>query len=557
MLINGKRYAIVSFFLPILFLLIIWKLYLIQIVHNPDYQKRARRYHRVSLSLDSERGKILDRKGKVLAFDVTRYSVFYRPVKENWSRGEEESLATVLGMEMGKIRQKLKKKRFVYLARGVEEEVIKKLEKLNLKGIGWEREKRRFYPCGSLASQVIGFTGVDNQGLAGVEYYYDSFLKGKKGEWITERDGRGVLLASVEEKYYPPVPGKTVILTLDEGIQYLLEKELKKTHEETRAKRSVGIMVNPQSGEILAMASLPDYNPNQYQFSSPRNWAIGMVYEPGSTFKVITLSIALEEKVVEPEQKIFCERGSFPFYGHLLHDHHPYGWLTVKETLWFSSNIGLTKIGMKVGEERLYNYIKKFGFGEKTGIDLPGEEKGILRPLSHWSKVSMAAIPFGQEIGVTPIQLAMAVSAIANGGYLLKPYVVKEIRDKEGRIVYRGTRKVKRRAISSETARLMRQLMEGVVEKGTGRKAQIEGFRVAGKTGTAQKYVPGEGYDSGKFVASFVGFIPVEKPQFLLLLVIDEPEGLYYGGEIAAPCFKRVMEGVIRYCGMSPRDLRG
>ncbi|NOZ63425.1 MAG: penicillin-binding protein 2 [Caldiserica bacterium] len=543
------RFFWLVIFLPFLYLLLILRLFQVQILQQDFFFQKARKLQDTSITITPQRGEIVDRNGIPLAMDRISYSVFYRPISSLPQSEKLAKIASLLGYPEETLSKKLTLGRFVYLRKSVDPELVKELQKYRLKGIEWKESFRRFYPSGPLAAPILGFVGKDRRGLYGVELFYDRYLKGEKGIIQAEKDGRRRILPSSRKTLVRPQEGYRIKLTLDEKLQYILEDELSKTHKKTGARASVGILLNPQTGEILAMASYPSFDPNRFWESSPSNYknrAISMVYEPGSTFKVITMASALEEGVISPGKEIFCENGNFTLYNRTIHDHEPYGWLSVKAILWHSSNIGMTKIGMKLGEKKLYTYIRKFGFGEKTGIDLPGEEKGILRPYSKWSRVSIASIPYGQEIGVTPLQLVMGVAAVINGGYLLKPYIVKEI-ERSGESSLRRKKEVVRQVISSRTSEIMREMMVGVVERGTGRKAQISGYSIGGKTGTAQKYVPGKGYNSGKYTASFIGFLPASHPELLLLIVIDEPKTNHYGGEIAAPCFKRVIERVLCY----------
>ena len=550
------RFLWLLILLPLLYLLLLFRLFQIQILQKDFFHQKARNLQDTSITISPRRGDIVDRNWIPLAMDRLSYSVFYRPVSSSLPQSEKlVKLASLLGYPKKTLNEKLNLGKFVYLRKDVDIDLVQQIKKYRLKGIEWEEKFARFYPSGQLAAPVLGFVGRERKGLSGIELFYDQYLKGKEGIIQAEKDGRRRILPSSRKILVAPEEGCRVRLTLDEKLQYILEDELSKTHQHTHAKASIGILMNPQNGEILAMASYPSFNPNsfwKFPSTSYKNRAISMVYEPGSTFKVITLASALEEGKVSPEKRIFCEKGKYTLYNHTIHDHEPYGWLSVREVLWHSSNIGMTKIGMKLGEKQLYTYIKKFGFGEKTGIDLPGEEKGILRDYSKWSKISIGAIPYGQEIGVTPLQLAVAVSAIANGGYLIKPYIVKEI-ERDGNIILRRKKEIVRKVISTTTAEIMKEIMVGVVEKGTGRKARISGYKIAGKTGTAQKYVPGKGYNARKYTASFIGFLPASHPEILLLIVIDEPKGIYYGGEIAAPCFKRVIERILCYWIPQPK----
>jgi cell division protein FtsI (penicillin-binding protein 3) len=440
----------------------------------------------------------------------------------------------------------------------LEPEQGRKLERLTLDGVGVVMEGRRFYPKGPLLSHVLGFAGMDDRGLEGVELKYEAFLRGEKRVVILQRDalGRAVFPKGLNEKGV--AAGHSVVLTIDEVIQYIAEKELDEAVNRSNAKSGTIIVTNPKTGAVLAMAVSPRFDPNTVGALSPDRWrnrALTDSYEPGSTMKVVLAAAALEEKVMSPGSMIFGEHGQMAVANTVIHDHEKSGWMTFAQMIQRSSNIGAAKVGMTLGDWRLYDYLKEFGFGDKSDIDLPGEASGLLRSPREWGRRSVASISMGQEIGVTPLQMVTAVGAIANGGLLMKPYVMSEVRNTKNLPVAQTKPQVRRRVISTDTARTLTHIMEGVVSSGTGGKAAIPGYRVAGKTGTAQKIDPRTGaYSSTLLVGSFVGFVPAEDPQLAMVVVIDEPHGEGWGGVVAAPVFRRVGEQVLNYLGIPAEE---
>jgi cell division protein FtsI (penicillin-binding protein 3) len=396
---------------------------------------------------------------------------------------------------------------------------------------------------------------MDGEGLEGVERRYEPHSRGEKRVTILQRDalGRTVFPKGLAEQN--PSPGHSLVLTIDEVIQYITEKELEEAVARTRAKSGAMIVLDPRTGGLLALAISPRFDPNAVSALGPERWrnrALTDAYEPGSTMKAIVAAAALEEKVMRPETPVFGENGRLPVANTVIHDHEKLGWVSFSQVIQKSSNIGAAKTGMLLGDERLYRYLQAFGFGQRTDVDLPGEAAGLLKQTREWGRRSVASISMGQEIGVTPVQMVSAVAAIANGGVLMKPYVVSEIRDAKGHLVKQMLPQVRRRVISPETARAVTTILEGVVTDGTGGKAAIAGFRVAGKTGTAQKIDPHTGtYSTTQFVGSFVGYAPADNPRLAMIVVIDEPQGEAWGGTVAAPVFNRVGAQVLNYLGVS------
>lgn len=467
---------------------------------------------------------------------------------------EKETIARVLEhtlkLDRAFLQDRLwRDKSFVWLARKVTPAQSRELRARNLKGIGFIKESKRSYPNGYLASQCIGFAGLDNSGLEGLELYYDRYLRGSPGWAVMLRDARSKKL-NLYQQVSLPQDGQDIILTIDEVIQYIAERELEKAWRSSSAKGASIVVMDPWTGAILAMANCPTYDinfPGKADKEQMRNRAVCDLFEPGSVFKIVTASAALEEKKASEEDRIFCENGEYRVANHTLHDHRPHGWLTFREVIEQSSNIGTCKIAQGLGAQTVWRYCKLFGFGVKTGIDLPGEISGMVKDLRHWSKTSITAVPMGQEVGVTALQLATAISAIANGGMVLKPAMVKEIRDSRGKTVKRFIPELVRTAISEETAARVKKILIGVIETGTGKLAKSSEYTAAGKTGTAQKIEPNGTYSHSKFIASFIGFAPAQEPKIVIVVTIDEPRGAYFGGVISAPVFKNVALDTLKY----------
>ena len=517
---------------------------------------KAERQHQEVIDLEGERGIIYDRAMREIAVNLEMPSVYGIPDSIEDPLNVAKKISADLDINSKTLTTKLDNDRhFVWLRRRMPPEVVKRIEAMNIKGIGFVPETKRFYPKKELIGHILGFTDIDNHGLEGVEKYYENFLHGKKGSILMERDARRRPVLS--NTLLDPLKGNNLRLTIDEVIQYLMEKELASAVDEHHAADGVGIVMNPYSGEILAMAVYPRFNPNAPgDFSSEqwRNRAITDMYEPGSTFKIVVASGILEEGLISPNEIVHDGSGSMVYGGSIIHDPHPIGHpMTFKEVIAHSSNVGTAKIGVRLGKERLYKYAKAFGFGEKTGIDLPGEVSGLIRPPSTWSGRSLVTISIGQEIGLTPIQLTTAMSAIANGGWIVKPHIVSEITDSSGNVKSIKPELV-RRVLSNSTCKKMADILKEVVsQRGTGKLASVNGFSTAGKTGTAQKIDPATGqYSKSRFISSFVGFVPADSPEIAILVIIDEPKGVAWGGSVAAPVFKRVAEQTLQYLHVEP-----
>lgn len=545
------------------FLFLGFRLFTLQVLEHGELERRAIRQHQRAIVLEGERGTIYDRRGRILATNLEVPSIYAVPASVQGSDQVGLELARVLESDLTSVRRRLREDRnFVWVARKVTPERAKAISDLGIEGIGFVMESQRFYPNRHLMGHLLGFAGMDNQGLEGVELAYDSYLRGEKGWLWVERDALGETIFPSRLNYVSPSRGKDITLTIDGVIQYIAERELDRVVQQVSAASGSIIVINPKTGEILAMAVRPEFNPNIHSGHNPSEWrnrAITDSYEPGSTFKIVTAAAALEEKLVTPTERIDCEEGSFQASGEVFHDPVKEGVLTFSEVIQRSSNIGTIKVGMKVGAERLYRYSKAFGFGEKAGIDLLGETAGTLRPPNGWSKRSLASIAIGQEIAVTPIQLITAVSAIANGGRLMRPYLVSKITEHDGRVAQTIAPEIRRRVMSSETAQQLTQILEGATHKGgTGEKAALAAYTVAGKTGTAQKAdSKTKAYSPDRFVSSFIGFVPAEDPEIAILVVVDEPKGVSWGGSVAAPVFKNVAEQTLVYLGrVSPTQER-
>jgi cell division protein FtsI (penicillin-binding protein 3) len=539
------------------FVLVLFRLVTLQVLRAEELSVRADRQHQKTVSLEGPRGTIVDRHGKVLAMNMEVPSVFGIPTTLESSAKAARQLSSILSVKVAELEKKLQQDRsFVWLARKVDPEQGRRLDRLSLDGIGVVMEGRRFYPKGPLLSHVLGFAGMDGDGLEGVEHRYETYLRGEKRMMVLQRDalGRTVFPKNLAERN--PVPGHQLTLTIDEVVQYIAERELEDAVTRSRAKSGTIIVLDPETGAVLAMAVSPRFDPNTVSNLSPDRWrnrALTDAYEPGSTMKAMIAAAAIEEAAMKPTTLVFGEHGRMTVANTVIHDHEKLGWVSFAQAIQKSSNIGAAKAGMVLGEQRLYRYLQAFGFGQRTEIDLPGEGVGLVKSPSAWGRRSVASISMGQEIGVTPIQMVTAVAALANGGVLMRPYVVSEIRDAEGHLLKRVPPQVRRRVVSPETARSVTKILEGVVTHGTGAKAAIPGFRVAGKTGTAQQIDPNtRRYSSSRFVTSFVGYVPADHPRLAMIVIIDAPHDKNAsGGSVAAPVFSSVGEQVLSYLGVS------
>jgi cell division protein FtsI (penicillin-binding protein 3) len=530
----------------------------LQVLQGDEWAERAEKQHQRIVPLTPQRGTIYDRNGAELAVSVEVDSIYAEPRKIKDSAGTAKSLARALDLSTKAVRTKLKGNRnFVWLKRQVSPKQSAEALGLGIDGVRKIKEHRRYYPNSGVAAHLLGFTGLDPKGLEGVELKYDQTLLGSGGFLVTERDALGRGLGSGAPEVQGASRGHDLYLTLDKNLQYIVERELAAGIKKARAKAGTVVMLEPSTGRILAMASQPTYNPNAFAQHKPSQWrnrTICDAFEPGSTFKVFLMAAALNEAVISTTQKIDCESGKFRVGGKTIHDHKPFSKLTPLEIIKYSSNIGSAKIGKILERESFYKYIREFGFGEQTGIDLPGEQSGLVHKPARWFEVDLAAISFGQGVSVTPLQLASATAAIANGGYLMEPYVVERVVDRQGQVRQIHQPRVVRKVIAQDVAQVVSRMMEATTEDGgTAVKARVPGFRVAGKTGTAQKVdaVTG-GYSTDKRIASFVGFVPAEAPRMVMLVTIDEPKGQVYGGLVAAPVFSRIAAQALQYLKATP-----
>lgn len=534
--------------------LVLLRLVQLTVVQGEELTRQAARQHQRRLVLAPRRGEIVDRNGEPLALSFPAESLFVR-TKQLPPDAEKKiaALASALHLSSQEVQKTLRSSsRFVWLKRQASPEEAARIRALGITGIDSVEEDRRFYPQGQLAAPLLGFTDIDAKGLEGLERAYDQYLRGEPQEFLEERDATGQTFL-VQDGVTPP-EALNVRLTLDAGLQYIAEQALSRSVRETRALAGSVVVLDPETFEVLALAHVPTFDPNtpgDTPAEVRRNPAISNCYEPGSTLKVLLAAAALDTHSVRPDEHIFCEYGHYQVGSHVIHDHHPYGALTFAEVLQHSSNIGAAKIGERIGKKTYHKYLRDFGLGQKTGIDLPMESPGILASVDDWARINLVTASFGQGIAVSPVQLASAFAALANGGNLLKPYIVQAVFDSEGRAVKVNKPTHVRQVVKPETAQLLVQLLEKVVEKeGTGWRARIEGVRVAGKTGTSQKINGAGGYSAHGRIASFIGIVPADQPRFVILVTIDEPKTAVYGGTVAAPVFQAIAQQALARVGI-------
>jgi cell division protein FtsI (penicillin-binding protein 3) len=557
---NQRRVTIAKLLFLVLFLVVGGRAMQLQLLQGDKLMRLGQRQHLKEWIVLPKRGALFDRSGEPLALSMESQSVYARPHRVQDANDLSRSLAQILKLRLGDVKGKITaEKSFVWIKRQVTSTEAEKIQALNADGIGMFYEPNRHYPQGQLAGQLIGFVGRDSEGLEGLELKYNDYIRGETGSSVTERDalGRRVMVQGVEGLHIPP--GSDIHLTLDSAIQHMAEKELEASILKYRAKAGVAIVVEPFTGEVLAMANYPPFDPNNYSKESAeqrRNRAVTDSFEPGSTFKTITAAAALEEGLVGKDDLFYCEMGKYSYAGKIIHDAHPHGWLSFAKILQVSSNIGFTKVAEKLKKDRFFKYIEKFGFGEPTGIDVPGEASGLLRKPDRWSNIDLATHAFGQGLSTTPMQMVMAYAAVANGGFLMRPFVMRRAVGPKGDVLLENQPHVVRRVISEKTATLLASILQDVTtEGGTGVMANLDGFDVAGKTGTAQKADPVHGgYAARKRVASFVGFVPANNPRLVALVLIDEPEVNVYGGVVAAPVFRNIAQGALRHLAVAPQN---
>lgn len=533
------------------------RLVYLQIFRYGTFIQRAQHQQQRTFEVSAPRGIIYDRNGRELAMSISVDSVFAVPTEMPDLAGTLSLISKITKTDPRELLAHCQAaKTFCWVARRTDADTAQRIRALNLRGVYFQKEAKRFYPKGDLAAQIIGYVGMDDSGLSGIERGFDDELRGQPGEMLISVDARRKWFGSVEKQ---PEPGHNVVLTIDQEIQFIAERELQVAMDETKAVSGTVVVENPHTGEILALANRPTFDPNSPRDITPeklKNHAVSDVYEPGSTFKLVTISAALNENLTNPAEKFDCQMGSIVVFGRRIHDWHPFGVLSVSDVLAHSSDVGAIKIALRLGDERMYKYIRAFGFGQQTGIDLPGETRGLAKPLNRWSKVSIGAIAMGQEIGVSALQLAAMVSSIANDGEVMGSRIVAATTEPQSApqtIAFHPVEE--RRAITTTTAALMRQMMQGVVLHGTGKKAILEGYSSAGKTGTAQKVDPAtHTYSRTKYIASFAGFAPVNNPSIVCVVILDSPIGGHHGGEVGAPVFHRIAQQVLEYLH-TPHDI--
>lgn len=567
--VSIRRTLFVAAFVVFWMLAISARLVYLQVSSHDQLVERAQRQQQDAIETAPQRGPLLDRRERELARTIDTTSVFVAPDEFKPGKKEPEAqklgeidctadrLSSVLGLNQkelaGQIIEARKKGRgFLWIARRIDPDRALALEAMELPGVHTRKEPKRFYPNGPLAANVLGFVGLDGNGLAGIEQAFNEKILGEPGKLFIEKDSRGLAYESTE---IPGRPGQTIVLTIDQSIQYHTEAALTSAVAESRAKSGTAIVMDPHTGEILALANAPTFDPNNVGAAPPAaraNWALQNIYEPGSTFKIVAFAAALEKGIAKPNDHIDCQMGSITVAKRVIHDHHPFGNLTLTEALAKSSNVAAIKLGLRLGNPTMHDYITRFGFGLRTGIELPGETAGIIHPVHRWLPSSIGSVAIGQEVGVTPLQMAAAFGALANDGVRIAPHLVREIRSATGTSIYRPNPE-QHRVISPKTARALRGMLEDVTLNGTAKKAQLDGYTAAGKTGTAQKVDPQtKRYSNTKYIASFVGFAPVSNPAVVIIVVIDEPAGAYHGGDVAAPVFRQIAEQILPDMGVMP-----
>ena len=535
------------------------RLFQLQVLGRKAFERQAARQGERTINLDPRRGPILDREGRPLAVSVDAESVYAVPQEIDSPKDVAAALARALGTDAaGKkelLAQLQKSRAFVWIKRKVDPATARAVRELGLPGIGFVTESRRYYPNRELASHLLGYVGVDNTGMSGIEYAFDSEMRGRGNKVVVRTDARRSPLEHIER---PSTEGRTVVLTIDEAIQHAAEVELERSVAETGSIAGTVVVMEPSTGEILALANRPTFNPNRFGAYSSARWknrAVVDSFEPGSVFKIFTAAAALQEKVVDPDEIIDCGNGFIEIAGTRINDHAVFTSLRFREVIARSSDIGVIRVAQRVGKENFNRYVHEFGFGQPTGVELPGEASGILRPTSKWSALSLASMAFGQEIGVTALQVTSAVGAVANGGYVMKPVIVRQIEDKDGRPLKTFKPLALRRVLEPETTFVLNELLKGVVKEGTGKHAVVPGYTVAGKTGTAQKVDASGHYSMVDHVASFVGYVPASRPALVILASLDTPRGeKNEGGDVAAPLFARIADRALRRLAVPSDD---
>lgn len=542
-----RRWLVVGVVALIWMAAVLFRLSYLQLVCYAEYFAKAQHQQRRVFEISPKRGAIYDRKGRELAISIPMDSVFGDPTDIKDASLVAGLLSRVLNIPAVEIETRIREaKTPVRIAKKLSPETVQRIDDMNLKGVFFQKENRRVYPQRQSLAHALGYVDTDEKGIGGIEYEFDKQIRGKPGRMMVMADGKRRWYDRSEAA---ADPGASVVLAVDETIQFIAEKELARGMEETHARYGTVVIQNPNTGELLALANSPAFDPNDagsYPEEVRMDRAVSAAYEPGSTFKVVTMTGALENGVTDPDELIDCQMGSILVSGRLIHDWHPFGILSVRDILANSSDVGSIKVAMRLGAPKFYEVIHSFGIGQLTGIELPGENRGILRPVDNWIASSIGSVAIGQEISVTPVQIISVISAVANGGMLYKPRIVKEIQGGSPPLVV--SHPAPQQVTDARTAATVRGMMETVVLTGTGKKAQLNGYTAAGKSGTAQQIDPATGrYSPNKYIASFVGFAPVNDPAMTILVVFDSPEGAHHGGEIGGPVFKRIAEQVLAY----------
>ncbi|HYK05236.1 MAG TPA: penicillin-binding transpeptidase domain-containing protein [Thermoanaerobaculia bacterium] len=557
--LSNKRLLQIFALLAAWGVVVIVRLVQVQLVRHDHYVARAQKQQESTLSLKPVRGSILDAKGRVLAESIAAESIYADPQAIVDRKATAKTLAGIrgIGLTAREIEAKLRgKTSFAWIARQLPLEVTAEVRKVALPGIYFIEAHRRAYPRATLAANVVGYVGLDGDGLGGIEHSFDEHVRGTPGKVTLLRDARRGAYLVGGDGANRPKNGHHVVLTIDSVIQFIAERALEKAMAEYRAEGGSVLVMDPNNGAILAMASAPTFDPNRFRDFPPAAWRnrnVQDLYEPGSTFKIVTAAAGLDERLVTPSQMIDCGNGSITIQNITIneHDGHRYQMLSFEDVIVNSSNVGTVRVGLALGEQRFYDWIRRFGFGERAGIPLPGESSGLLRKTDKWTPVSPASISIGQEIGVTPLQIVRAVAAVATGGLLVEPRIVQRVIDDEGNVIHEPARHEPKRVMSEKSAAVLNEILKNVVSRGTGEKAALPEHVVAGKTGTAQKAGRG-GYMPGHYIGSFAGYVPADQPRLVMLVVIDEPRGQHYGGTVAAPVFREVAEASLRYMGIAP-----
>ena len=549
---NKKRVHILFAFFCLCSFVLLFRLYFLQVVKHPAYESMATVREKLEIGTSIPRNGICDRHGREMALSVLTPSAYLVTKDAKNPKTVLKALSRLPWVNMRPIKDAFKKnKGFVWIKRKINPNQQEYLDRLKFEEINFVMEPERFYPNLNVAAQILGFVGIDGKGLEGLEYYLNHFL-----DTCSDCYPRGFSSLCVDTYCLNEKKECDIFLTLDLAMQYFAEDALGRACQKVGAKHGILIVMDTYTGEIYAMANWPGYNPNHfadYPMDYWRNRCVTDIYEPGSIFKIFWAAALLEEGMMATHHRVDCQKGSMKIAGRRIRDHKKFGVLTFRQVLEKSSNIGAIKCAQKLGDERFYQYIKQFGFGERTGIDFPGESKGILRPPEDWSGLSLASLAIGQEISITPIQMITAFSALVNGGQLMTPFILKEVRDSKGEILLKHTPTVKTRIVSQRTSRQMKEILRGVVDHGTGVRAQVPGYWIGGKTGTAQMVDKSTGeYSHEDFLTSFIGFFPDSEARWGMLVMVSQPQKACWGGEVAAPIFKEVAERIIRYLHIPP-----